>query len=197
MLFKDGVLLAADNRVTSYKINADNFTKLFDLSDNIVTTISGGVADAQRFVRIIKGELKLLSFKNERKVYVKEAAMILSDFQYSGLRSSGAVVGMILGGYDDKEGFSLYELSPEGSILNTLPYVTSGSGSIFVDGILSTEYKKNLSEKEALELVEKCFKSAFRHDTASGGGYIVKIVTKDGIKDVVKKVVKTELVEEK
>jgi len=195
-LFKGGVLLAADNRVTSYKINADNFTKIFDLSKNIVATVSGGVADAQRFVRVIKGELKLLSFKTEREVYVNEAAMTLTDFQYSGMKTSGSVVGLLLGGYDVKKGFSLFELSPEGSILDTQPYITSGSGSIFVDGILGTEYSRNLSEKDALKLVEKCFKSAFMHDNASGGGFIVKVITKDGIKEFPRTIVKTEFVRE-
>jgi len=196
MLFKDGVLMAADNRVTSYKINAENFTKIFDLSNNVVSTVSGGVADAQRFVRVIKGELKLISLKNERDVFVREAAMTLTDFQYSGMRANGAVVGMLLGGYDVKDGVSLYELSPEGSILDTQPYVTSGSGSIFVDGILGSEYTSNLSQKDALVLVEKCFKSAFKHDNASGGGFIVKTITKDGICEIERKVVKTQFVKE-
>ena len=196
LLFKDGVMLAADNRVTSYKINADNFTKLFDLSDNIVSTVSGGVADAQRFIRVIQGQLRLMELKNERKAYVKEAAMTLTDFQYATIRQAGGVVGMILGGYDKKDGVSLYELSPEGSILDTMKYVTSGSGSIFIDGVLANEYKDDISEKDALALVEKCFKTAFKHDNASGGGFIVKVVTKDGIKEVERKVVKSELVKE-
>lgn len=193
--FKDGVMLAADNRVTSYKINADNFVKIFDLSENIVANVSGGVADAQRFIRIIQSELKLIELKTERKPLVKEAAMILSNIQYSALRSQGSIVGMLLGGYDGKEGISLYELSPEGSLLENSDYVTSGSGSIFVDGILSSEYKKDLSKTEALALIEKCFKVAFKNDSASGGGFIVKIVTKDkGIEEAARKVVKSEII---
>ena len=194
--FKYGVLLAADRRVTSYKINSDSFTKVFELSDNIVGTISGGVADAQRLIRIIKSELKLISLKNERKPFVSEAVMTLTNLQYSSSRSTGAIVGMLVGGYDDKDGASLHELSPEGSLIPNQNYVTSGSGSIFVDGILSTEYKENLTESEALKLVEKCFKSAFKNDNASGGGFIVKIVTKSGIKDALRKVVVNELVNE-
>lgn len=196
-LFKGGVLIAADMRVTSYKINAENFTKLFDLSDNVVATVSGGVADAQRFVRSIKGELKLLALKAERKIFVKEAVMTLTNYQYHTIRSSGGIVGMLLAGYDEKDGCSLYELGPDGSILDGLDFVTSGSGSVYVDGILGTEHDKNMSEKDALALVEKSFKAAFRNDNASGGGFIVKIITKDGIKEVERKVIKSEFVNEK
>jgi len=194
--FKDGILIAADRRVTSYKINAENFVKIFNLTSNVVTTVSGGVADAQRFIRSIQSDLKLLSLKNERSIYVKEAAMILTDYQYSTIRSQGGIVGMILAGYDPKEKFSLYELSPDGSIIDSLDFVTSGSGSIFVDGILNIEHNNNISEKEAILLAEKCFKVAFKNDNASGGGFIIKIISKEGIKEVARKKVKSELINE-
>ncbi len=194
--FKDGVMLAADMRVTSYKINSESFVKIFDLSNNIIGTISGGVADAQRLIRIIKSELKLISLKNERTVFVNEAVMTLTNLQYSSSRSTGAIVGMIVGGYDDKEGATLHELNPEGSLIPYRNYATSGSGSIFVDGILTTEYKENLSKDEALKLIEKCFISAFKNDNASGGGFIVKTVTKSGITEEKKKILKSELINE-
>lgn len=196
MKFKDGIIIAADNRVTSYKINADNFTKVFDLTENIVSTVSGGVADAQRFIRSIQSELKLISYKNEREVLVKEAAMTLSNYQYSTIRSSGGVVGMILAGYDSRNGLSLYELSPDGSILDNLDFVTSGSGSIFVDGVLGNSYSNNLSQKEALNLLDQSFSVAFKNDNASGGGYIAKVITSNGIENMPRKIVKTQLVNE-
>ncbi len=195
LVFKDGVILAADRRVTSYKINSDKFTKVFELTNRIVSTVSGGAADAQLFMRHIKGELKLIELKAERKSYVSEAAMILSSIQYSSLRSQGSVVGLILGGYDERNGFSLYDLGPDGTIVPHEGFITSGSGSVFVDGVLNVEYKPNMSEKEAVELLEKAFKTSFRNDNASGGGFIAKIITKDGIKEV-SRVVKTEMINE-
>lgn len=194
--FNGGVLLAADKRVTSYKINSDSFTKVYELSDNVVGTISGGVADAQRFIRSIKSELKLISLKNERSIYVNEAVMTLTNYQYAGSRSTGAIVGMLIGGFDKKTGASLHELSPEGSLIPNQDYVTSGSGSIFVDGILATEYDSKISLNDALVLVEKCFSAAFKNDNASGGGFIVKVVTEKGIEEVVRKTMKSELINE-
>lgn len=192
--FKGGVMLAADNRVTSYKIVDESFTKIFDLSDNVIGTVSGGVADAQRFIRAIQSELKLISLKNERQIYVNEAVMTLTNYQYSSSRSTGAIVGMLVGGFDKKNGATLHELSPEGSIIMNRNFVSNGSGSIFVDGILTTEFKDNLSEKDALSLLEKCFTASFRNDNASGGGFIVKVVTKDGISEIARKVVESKIV---
>lgn len=195
--FKDGVILAADKRVTSYRINTEKFSKVFNISENIVTTVSGGVADAQRLVKTIQSELKLLSLKAERMPYVNEAAMILTDYQYSIIRSSGGVVGMLVGGFDEKDGFSLYELSPEGSVIDCEDYFTNGSGSIFVEGILSTEFKENLSKKDAISLIEKCFKASFKNDNASGGGFIIKVITKSGIEEVERKVIESKFIDEK
>jgi proteasome beta subunit len=194
MLFKDGVILAADNRVTTNKIEGDNFTKIFNISDKIIATIAGTASDSQLFMRIIKGELKLIELKNERKVKVKEAAMILNSMQYGGVRSQGSIVSIILGGYDIKEGYSLYDLSPDGTISTHEGYVVDGSGGIFIKGVLDNDYKNNLSEQEALSLIEKGFRTAFKNDYASGGGFIARVVTKDGIKEVARKVVKSEMI---
>lgn len=195
LLFKDGVMLAADRRVTSYHIEADNFTKLFEVSKNAVATIAGQAASAQLFMRVLKSEVKLLELKNERQARINEIAMILNSFQYGGIRS-GALVSVILGGYDEKNKASLYDLGFDGTIVPHEGYITNGSGSVYLKGVLDNYFKKDMSEKEALDLIDKCFKASFKNDNASGGGYIVKVVTKDGVKEVERKVVKTELVRE-
>jgi len=197
LLFKDGVIIAADMRVTSYKIDSDSFSKVFELSNNIVAAVSGGAADAQLFMRVIKGELKLIELKTERKPLVSEAAMILNSFQYNGIRSQGSIVGLILGGYDIRKGTTLYNLGPDGTIIPHEGYISTGSGSIYVKGVLDTQYTENLTEKDAILLLEKSFKVSFKNDNASGGGFTAKIITKDGIKTVSKKVIKSEFKDEK
>jgi len=194
-LFKGGVLLAADRRITTYKIESDRFTKLFNISNFVVSTVAGHVSPAQLFLRNLKSEVKLLELKKERSARVCEVASILNSYQMSGA-SSGAVVASIMGGYDEKDGVSLFGLSPDGSMLSHEPYFTNGSGSIFVKSILDTNYNADMSEKEALDLLDKCYKVAFKNDSASGGGYIARIVSKDGINEVERKIVKTELVDE-
>lgn len=64
--YKDGVMLAADNRVTTYKIEGDSFTKLFNLSKNVVSTVAGSVSDAQLFMRHLQSEIRLIELKKER-----------------------------------------------------------------------------------------------------------------------------------
>ena len=197
LLFKDGVILAADRRITAGgMIVANNTTKIYDISNNILATTSGHAADNQLFVRIVQSEAKLLELKNERQIKVKEAAMIFNSMQYSALRSQGSVVSLIVGGYDNSQGASLWNLGPDGTIVANDGFVVDGSGSLFIKAIFDNEYKPNMTKDEALKLIEKGFKSSFNNDNASGGGFIVKFVTKEGIEEVTRKVVKTELIKE-
>ena len=132
LLFKDGVMLAADRRSTAGFIASDRSKKVYDLSKYIVGTTAGHAADNQKIMRAMKGELKLIEFKAERDAKVSEAAMIINSVQYSALRTQGSVMSIILGGYDSQDGTSLYNLGPDGTILAHDGYVVDGSGSIYV-----------------------------------------------------------------
>jgi len=193
--FKGGVILAADRRMTAGYIASDRSSKVYELSKYVVGTTAGHAAYNQKVMRHMVSELKLLELKVERKVRVKEAAMTLNAMQLS-LVAQGSIVSVILGGWDEKEGSSLYNLSPDGTVVPHDGYVADGSGSIYVKSILDLGYKKDLSEKEALTLVEDGFKASFKNDNNSGGGYIVKVITSDGIKEVLRTLVQTKLVSE-
>lgn len=194
--FKEGIILAADRRATGGLMKND-FVKVFALSKTIVSTMAGTASTCQLAIRHLQKDAKLLELKNERQVMVGEMSSVANQYQYSILRNQGEVVGLIMGGYDEKDGFSLYDLGPDGTMtFGDRKYVVDGSGSIFIKGLFDTEYKENLSKKEALDLVQKAFEVAFKNDNASGGGFIAKIVTKDGIKEVARKTVESKIVDE-
>ncbi len=194
VLCKDGVVIAADRRTTAGFIASDKSTKVYDLSDSIVATTAGHAADNQKIMRWMRGELNLIELRNERSVYVKEAMMMINSAQYSMLRQMGSVVSVILAGYDSREGPQLYNLSPDGTILQHDGYVVDGSGSVYVKGVLDTLYKDGITVKEAQELVEKGFLASFKNDNMSGGGYIAKVITKDGITEVARKLIESSFV---
>ena len=195
VLCKDGVVIGADRRMTAGFIATDMTSKVYELSKHVVATTAGHAADNQRVMRWMRGELNLIELKNERTPYVKEAMMLINSTQYALLRSQGSVVSVILGGYDSKEGPQLYNLSPDGTIVSHDGYVVDGSGSIYVKGVFDTLYKPDMSVKEAVELVEKGFKASFKNDNMSGGGFIVKVITKTGIEEIARKKMESTLVD--
>ena len=93
----------------------------------------------------------------------------------------------------DSEGFRLYDLFVDGSIMECDDYVSSGSGSMVVYGVLEATYKKEITVKEGIELCVKCLNVAIQRDIASGNGIVVYTITKEGIRKVVDKDIDTTI----
>ena len=98
----------------------------------------------------------------------------------------------IIGG-KDSTGFHLYDLSPDGSIVEVDDYISSGSGSVMVFGVLETLYKKGLSVDEGVKLAAKGINAAVQRDIASGNGMDILTITKDGVKKAVSKEISYKL----
>ena len=190
MVCKDGLVLAADKRATSgYLIAWKKFDKIVTITDNIAVTVAGTVSDVQLLVKYLKAELKLKDIRTGRETTVKEAANLLANFVYSNIRKFSIIPGIshfIVGG-KDSAGFHLYDLSPDGSIVEVDDYISSGSGSVMTFGVMETLYKKGLSVEEGVKLAAKGINAAVQRDIASGNGVDIVSITKDGIKKVFSK----------
>ena len=190
LVCKDGLVLAADKRATSgYLISWKKFDKIISITDNVAVTVAGTVSDVQLLVKYLKAELKLKSIRTGREASVKEAANLLANFVYSNIRKFSLIPGIshfIVGG-KDSAGFHMYDLSPDGSIVEVDDYISSGSGSVMAFGVLETLYKKGLSVDEGVKLAAKGINAAVQRDIASGNGIDIVTITKDGIRKVFSK----------
>lgn len=187
---KDGIILAADKRATAgYFIANKKVEKVLKLTDDLAITIAGTVSDIQLLVKLIKAELKLKELRTGKINTVKEAANLLAGIVYNNIRKFSLIPGIthfILGGRD-KSGFSLFDLSPDGCITEVDDYVSSGSGSYLVYGLLESEFKKGLKTEDAIKLAVKGINSAINRDIASGNGIDIISVTDQGVKKVLGK----------
>lgn len=190
MVCKDGLILAADKRATSgYLITYKKFDKIITITENIAVTVAGTVSDVQLLTKYLKAELKLKDIRTGRETTVKEGASLLANFVYNNIRKLSLIPGIshfVVGG-KDSSGFHLYDLSPDGSIVEIDDYISSGSGSVMVFGVLETLYKKGLSVEEGVKLAAKGINAAVQRDIASGNGIDIVTITKDGIKKVFSK----------
>ena len=196
LICKDGIVMCADKRVTSgYLIAYKKFEKITTITDNIAVTVAGTVSDVQLLTKYIKAELRLKKIRTGRETTVKEAANLLSAFVYGNIRKFSIIPGIshfIIGGKDDS-GFHVYDLSPDGSITECDDFVSSGSGSVMVYGVLETLYKPNMSIEEGMKLAAKCINAAVQRDIASGNGIDIISITKDGIKRELSKEIVTKI----
>jgi proteasome beta subunit len=192
---KDGIVLAADMRATAgHIISHGDFVKIVPIADNIAITIAGVVSDIQLSTKLIKAELKLKEIRTGRQLKVHEAAHFVSGMIYNIIRNPYApgIMHFLMGGVDS-DGLHAYDLSPGGEISEITDYESSGSGSIFVYGVLDTHYKEGISVKEGTELAIKAISTAFKRDSASGNGIRVVNITKDGVKEETIRLVSYEL----
>jgi len=59
ILCKDGVILAADRRVTAGMIMHKKYRKVIQITDRIAITVAGLVSDIQLLTKLIQAEIKL------------------------------------------------------------------------------------------------------------------------------------------
>jgi proteasome beta subunit len=126
---------------------------------------------------------------------VKEAANLLSSIVYNNIRKFSTIAGVthfLVGGSDTK-GFHLYEVFLDGSISEHENFVSSGSGSPMVWGYLENTYEKNIVVEDGVKLALKSLNAAIQRDSASGSGFDIVKITKDGLTQVLEKEIQTKV----
>jgi proteasome beta subunit len=178
MVCKEGVVMATELRATMGTLIAHKTTqKLFRIDDNIGLTVAGVVGDAQTLARYITAEVELYKLKRGQPMTVKSAATLTSNI-LAGSRFYPYWVGLILGGMD-RDGGHVYALDMVGGAIPD-DYVTTGSGSPYVYGVLEDHYVKDIPVADGIDLAIRSLHAAMKRDAASGDGYAVASITKDG-----------------
>jgi len=196
MVCQEGVVMATEQRATMGTLIAHKTTqKLFRIDDNLGLTVAGVVGDAQTLARYITAEVELYKLKRGQPMSVKSAATLTSNI-LAGSRFYPYWVGLILGGVD-RDGSHVYALDMVGGAIPD-DYVTTGSGSPYVYGVLEDHYQKGIVISDGIDLAVRALHAAMKRDSASGDGYSVASITKDGFaaledKDIQKRLQKLKL----
>ncbi len=173
----DGVILSSDTRVTmGYFVAHKQGKKIYQIDDHIAMTISGGVADAQYVVEVLKVNAKLYKLNNGRPMPIKAASRLVGNVLFS---ARGGLIAQILVGGVDSTGPHVFSLDPFGSLIEE-KCVATGSGSPVAYGVLEDKYKEGSPIEEILPVVVRAVDSAMKRDIASGNNFDVVIITKEG-----------------
>ena len=173
----DGVILSSDTRVTmGYFVAHKQGKKIYQIDDHIAMTISGGVADAQYVVEVLKVNAKLYKLNNGRPMPIKAASRLVGNVLFS---ARGGLMAQILVGGVDSTGPHVFSLDPFGSLIEE-NCVATGSGSPVAYGVLEDKFKEGSEIKDMLPVVVRAVDSAMKRDIASGDNYDIALITKDG-----------------
>ena len=176
---KDGVILAAERRVTyGYFVMSKSGKKVFKIADKIGAACAGIVADMQILTREVGAYLNLYSYEREQSVTVRTAAKLMGSMLFE-RRYFPYLAQTIVGGIDEG-GPRLFVLDPLGSVIED-KYTAVGSGSEIAMGLLESEFKEGLSIEEAKGLARKAVKAASARDIGSGEGLDMLIITNNGV----------------
>jgi proteasome beta subunit len=182
LVCSDGVVLATDTRVTAGGFIAHKRgKKLLRIDDNLAMTISGGVADAQNVVDILKYYANLYRVERRRLMPVKSAAQMVSNVLFSS-RLYPLIADVLVGGVD-RTGGSMYEVDFFGG-LHSSKMVATGSGSPVAYGILEAEFKENMPVTKVYPVAAKAIISAMKRNVATGDHFDVAIIDKNGFKEL-------------
>ena len=174
---KDGVVMGADMRATMGHLIAHKQTqKLFQVDSHLAMTIAGGVGDAQVLVRWLSSEAELYRLKRGSPMSVQAAATLMANILNS-RKFTPFYVQLLVGGVD-LAGPQIYSLDAAGGSIPD-KFVTTGSGSVFVYGVLEDHYKDNMSLDDGLDLAIRGITAAMKRDSASGDGMLVCAITRE------------------
>ena len=184
LVCKNSVVLASDTRVTmgSYVAHKHG-KKIYKIDDHLAMTISGGVADAQRTVDILKINAQLYKLNMDRPMPVSSAARLIANLLFSS-RYAPLIAQVLIGGMDDT-GPHVFSVDPFGSLTEE-KCVATGSGSPIAYGILEDRFKEDMPAKEVLPVIVKAVDSAMKRDTASGDSFNVAVIDVKGYRELTK-----------
>jgi len=179
---RDGVILASDTRVTmGFFVAHHKGKKVYKIDDHMAMTISGGVADAQRVVDVLKANAQLFRLNTNRPMPISSAARLVANLLFSS-RYAPLIAQVLIGGMDDT-GPHVFSVDPFGSITEEKCTAT-GSGSPVAYGVLEDKYKQDVPIKDMIGIVVKAVESAMRRDAASGDSFDVSIIDKKGYREL-------------
>ena len=199
---KEGIILAADNRVTygnegGVAYISRTHEKVHKINDRIIATTAGTASDSQRTLKLISAEIKLKELKDKKKINMKEVASLMSSIQFKNIRTPSmipSIAHFLIGGYDENGKTSLYDASPDGFLQEIETYQATGAPFETL-GILDVEYEKSITLEQGIKLAVKVFEATKGRQPGVGDGFDIYTITSGKIEKVFSKKVRTELVE--
>ncbi|KAH0545229.1 hypothetical protein FGG08_000683 [Glutinoglossum americanum] len=153
ILAKDGIVLAAERKVTSKLLEQDTSAEKL----NMICAVAGMTADANILINYARqaAQRYLLTFNED--IPCEQLVRRLCDLkqgytQHGGLRPFG--VSFIYAGYDPQRQFQLYQSNPSGNY-GGWKATSVGANNASAQSLLKQDYKEDCDLKEACGMAVK------------------------------------------
>jgi len=184
---KDYAIVVADaNAARSIMVYSQSLDKVRELDSHKLLAVGGDAADCIQEPEYIQKNMTLYAMRNGVQLTTHAAANYIRGEKAYNLRRAMSQVDMLLVGYDEGVGPSLYFLDYLAS-MQKLDYASHGYGGFFCNSLLDTHWRPDLTEEEGLELLERCFAEIQKRFMISMPNFTIKIVDKNGVRVVERK----------
>src|SRR5271169_3254274 len=182
VLATDGIVLAAEKKVTSKLLEQDSsaeklyvlneYSRLFQFTANLSATIcavAGMTADANILINTARVYAQQYLYTYDDNIPCEQLVKRLCDLkqgytQTGGLRPFG--VSFIYAGYDTIHGFQLYQSNPSGNY-GGWKATSVGANNASAQSLLKQDYKDEMNLKEACTLAAKVLSKTMDSATLS------------------------------
>jgi 20S proteasome subunit alpha 3 len=170
VLAKDGVVLAAEKRVTSKLLATTKSTeKMYKIDDHVAVAVAGIMADANILINTARLQAQRYTLAYQEPMPVEQLVQSLCDTkqgytQFGGLRPFG--VSFLFAGYDNNFGFQLYMSDPSGNY-GGWKAGAIGANNQAAQSMLKQDYKDDISREEAVQLALKVLSKTMDSTTLS------------------------------
>merc|ERR1719416_48736 len=155
---KDFVILAADSSqargIVVLKADED---KILKLDDHKMMASAGPAGDRYQFSEFVAKNFHLHEMRTGITLDTKAAASWTRNELAHALRKNPYQVNLLIGGYDEGKGASLYFMDYLGAC-HKMPCAAHGYCGNFTLSVMDRYYKADMTLDEGIELIRKCIK---------------------------------------
>merc|ERR1712224_384154 len=135
--------------------------------------------DSTHFGEYVQKNLKLYELRTSTNLSTHAAANFVRGELARFLRQKPYQVDLLIGGWEEDAGPSLYYLDYLAS-MQKVPYACHGYAGYFCTSTIDRYYTPNLTLEEGLDIVRKCLHEINTRFLVNTPNFMVKIVDKDG-----------------
>lgn len=177
-------MVCCDTGATSQIINMkQDEDKIVEIDDKKVFCLSGEAGDRVQFSEYIIANIRLYALRNSRYLSTKAVANFTRGELATALRKNPYHCNLLLAGFDEKTGPSLYWLDYLAT-LNSVNTGGTGYGNYFVQATFDKLWRPDMTQEEALEMIKKGIEEVKLRLIVAPSHYKVKVIDKDGIRTV-------------
>ena len=183
---QDCVIFASSKAVTrgiSVLKATDDKTRL--LSPHTLMSYTGEAGDTVQFAEYIQANMQLYAIREDTELSPAATASFVRQQLATSLRTRKPYqANVLVGGFDTaKKSPHLYQIDYLGTKVE-LPYAAHGYAGFYTFSLLDRHYRPDMTEAEGMELLQQCVKELQLRMPVDFKGVMVKVVDKDGAREV-------------